>query len=92
MTTTLKRINPDSSTVLVDGKSVGVVSKGWSRTGGQGWTYSNMLTGTDEISTMLTCPTRKAAVTQLVHRIAHGTTNDVNYRKRIAYQNRTTDN
>ena len=84
--TTLKRINQDSYAVLAHGVRVGTVSKGWSRTGGSGWTYSNERQGDGEISTVLTVPTRKAAVAALLNRIRHGSTNSVNHARRVACQ------
>ena len=84
--TTLKRIDQDSYAVLIHGVRVGAVSKGWSRTGGSGWTYTNERQGNAEISTILTRPTRKAAVASLLNRIRHGTTNSVNHARRVAKQ------
>lgn len=86
MTTTLKRIDQDSYAVLVDGQSVGVVRKAWSRLGGHGWIYTNKRSGPGAISTVSTCPTRKQAVSQLLSRISTGTTNDAQYQRRIGRQ------
>ena len=82
MTTTLKRLDEDSYAVMIGLKRVGTVTKGWSRTGGQGWIYTNEKTGNLEISTMLTRPTRKLAVSTLLNRIRHGMTNAEAYRRR----------
>lgn len=90
MTTTLKRIDEDSYAVMVGLHRLGIVSKGWSRTGGQGWIYTNGLSGNALISTTLTLPTRRFAVQRLVRRIADGTTDSVNHLRRIASQRKTT--
>ncbi len=79
---TLKRLDEDSYAVLIGLARIGTVTKAWSRTGGQGWIYTNEKTGNLEISTMLTRPTRKLAVSTLLNRIRHGSTNAEAYRRR----------
>ena len=83
MTTTLKRIDEDSYAVILDGKTVGSVTKGWSRLGGVGWTYTNDQSGDNRISTVLTLITRRLAVQLLLRRIASGNTDNDRYLSRI---------
>ncbi len=90
-TTTLKRTDEDSYAVILDGKTVGSVTKGWSRLGGVGWTYTNDVSGDGKISTVLTLITRKLAVQLLLRRIASGNTDNARYLRRIKTQ-RKTDN
>lgn len=89
MNTTLKRIDEDSYAVMAGLKQLGIVSKAWSRLGGQGWTYTNSLDGMAKISTVLTLPTRAFAVQLLLRRIASDTTDHVQYQRRLACQRKT---
>ncbi len=89
MTTTLKRIDEDSYAVMAGLHRLGIVSKAWSRLGGQGWIYTNSLSGNARISTVLTLPTRRFAVQRLVRRIANGTTDHINSMRRLAATGKT---
>ena len=81
--TTLTRIDEDGYSVRIEGVLIGEVTKSWSRLGGTGWVYSNMAHGAARISSILTLPTRKAAVATLLRRIANGSTDAVNHARRI---------
>ena len=83
MNFTLKRTDQDSYAVIVDGTTVGSVTKGWSRLGGIGWTYTNDQSGDNRISTVLTLVTRRLAVQLLLRRIASGNTDNARYLSRI---------
>lgn len=82
MNYTLKRTDEDSYAVIVDGTTVGSVTKGWSRLGGVGWTYSNGQDYPGKISTVLTLITRKLAVQLLLRRVASGNTDNERYLSR----------
>ncbi len=87
MNFTLKRTDQDSYAVIVDGTTVGSVTKGWSRLGGIGWTYTNDQSGDNRISTVLTLVTRRLAVQLLLRRIASGNTDNARYLSRTRKTN-----